>query len=61
MEKKVYSVNEVLQQVPICRNTLVQAIKRGEIKSFRVGRRIFIPAEVLNQLLSGESQGTPAK
>lgn len=40
---------------PLGRSATYEAIKRGEIPSVRIGRRILVPREALERLLSGES------
>jgi len=60
MEKRVYTIKEAQELIPVCRNTFVKQIESGKIKSFRIGRRIFIPADVINELLAGSSNGYQA-
>lgn len=38
------------------RSATYDAIKRGEIPSVRIGRRILIPREALERLLSGKAE-----
>jgi len=47
-----YSVEETAYLLGVHELTLRAAIDRGEIKTVRVGRRVLIPRQVLEQLLS---------
>lgn len=42
MEKKLYTINEALEVLPLSRSGIFQAVKRGEIPVLRVGKRIFV-------------------
>lgn len=50
--KKLYSVKELLAICPISRAALYSAIKRGEISSIAIGRRLFIPSWVVDNMLN---------
>jgi excisionase family DNA binding protein len=39
---------------PVCRSGWYGAIRRGEIPHIRMGRRLLIPRQALERLLSGE-------
>jgi excisionase family DNA binding protein len=41
----------------VCRAVWYAAIRRGEIPSVRLGRRILVPRQPLDQLLAGEVPG----
>lgn len=47
----VFSVEEARKQLGLSRGLVYEAIRRGEIPSIRIGRRILIPCAALKQLL----------
>jgi len=49
------SVDEVATILGISRNHAFRSVQRGEIPSFRLGRRLLIPASFLDSLLAGQS------
>lgn len=51
-ERAVLTVEETRAQLGLSRGLIYAAIRRGEIPSIRVGRRILIPRAALDQLLS---------
>ena len=50
--KKTYTVDEFAHILGIGRGTAYAAIKRGEIPHLRIGRRIVIPTQVVENLLN---------
>ena len=55
MEKKVYEVKDIQKATGLARNTVMNLINSGQIKSVRAGRRILIPAWALDDFL-GKAQ-----
>ena len=55
-QRRVVSVTEASQILGIGRNLCYEAIRRREIPSIRCGKRILVPLEALNKLLSAESE-----
>lgn len=53
-EKKLISLREALEYIPISRSHIYNAAKRGDIEVVRLGRRIFVRADYLNRLLTSE-------
>lgn len=47
----VLSVEETRQQLGLSRGLMYEAIRRGQIPSIRIGRRILIPRVALEKLL----------
>lgn len=47
----VYSPKEVRKKLGLSRGLVYEAIRRGEIPSVRIGRRILIPCAALERLL----------
>lgn len=52
MSKKLYEIDEILEIIPISRSGIYLAVKKGEVPSIRVGRRVFVPAWYVERLLS---------
>jgi excisionase family DNA binding protein len=53
IEPLVYTVEEAAELLGIGRSSCFEAVKRGEIPSVRLGRRILIPKARLHELLTG--------
>ena len=49
--KRAYSVHEFAKVTGVLPGTVYEAIKRNEIPSIKIGRRIIIPANVVDNLL----------
>ena len=52
-ERLVLSVEEARKLLRVGRGLMYDAIRRGEIPSIRVGRRILIPRAALHKMLEG--------
>lgn len=52
--KRTFTVDEVAALLCIGRNTAYEAVKGGEIPSIRIGRRILVPRDALERMLSGD-------
>lgn len=52
---KTVTVQELAQLLGISRNHAFRSVQRGEIPSFRIGRRLLIPASFLDALLDAGS------
>jgi excisionase family DNA binding protein len=48
----VLTVNETAQLLRIGRNSAYEAIRRGELPSVRIGRRLLVPRVALERLLA---------
>ena len=46
-----YSVDEVARILGVARGTAYEAIRRGEIPSIRIGKRILVPRAKLHAML----------
>jgi excisionase family DNA binding protein len=46
---------------PVCRSVWYEALRRGEIPSVRLGRRILVSRQALDRLLAGELAGQEAR
>jgi excisionase family DNA binding protein len=51
-ERKTLSVEEAAVALGIGRTLAYEAVRRGEIPTVRIGRRLLVPRGALNQLLS---------
>jgi excisionase family DNA binding protein len=47
-----YGIDEVAAQLGVCDNTILNAFHRGELKGYRVGRRILISADGFQEYLA---------
>jgi excisionase family DNA binding protein len=47
------------QQLGISRAFAYEAVRRGEIPSIRIGRRVLVPRVALDRLVNGPSDGPP--
>jgi excisionase family DNA binding protein len=54
-ERLVVSVEEARQLLGLSRGLMYDAVRRGEIPSVKVGRRILIPRAALQKMLEGNS------
>lgn len=54
MERKTLNVKETARILGVGSVTLYAAIKRGEIPHLRIGRRIVIPIESIDNLLKAQ-------
>ena len=55
-EKKLtLTVPEAAERLGIGRNAAYQGVRRGEIPSIRVGNRLLVPIEALNNMLAGQA------
>lgn len=59
MERQTYTVAEAAGILGISRNSAYSGIKLGEIPSIRVGRRILVPRDGLEEVLGARSQVAP--
>ena len=50
-ERRAFSVSEVAVMLGLHRQTLAAAIRRGELPSVRIGRKVLVPSEALDRLL----------
>ena len=55
-QKRLYSVSEVLELIPVSKASLYAAIRRGEIPSASVGRRVFVPDWAIEKIMNPVGQ-----
>lgn len=54
-ESRVKTLTEVATLLRISRGSAYEAAKRNEIPTIKIGRRLLVPCEALDRLLSGRS------
>lgn len=47
-----YSIKEASQQLGICERLMRELLKKNQVRSVRIGKRIVIPASELERLLA---------
>jgi len=52
---RVMTLAEVASLLRISKNSAYEAAKRGEIPTIKIGRRVLVPADAFERLLSGKS------
>jgi excisionase family DNA binding protein len=55
IERKTLTVPEAAIELGIDRKSAYDAVHRGEIPTIRIGRRLLVPRNALDRLLSGEA------
>ena len=55
-DQHVITVEEAAEILRISRNGAYEAVKRGEIPSIRIGRRVLIPRIALEKMLRAETE-----
>ena len=51
-ERQTYDVEEAAKILGICRNQAYDAVKRGEIPTIKIGKRLLVPKVALDRLVS---------
>jgi excisionase family DNA binding protein len=54
-ERAAFTVGETAAQVGMCRNSIYVAIRRGDIPSIRIGKKILVPKHYIERLLKGSN------
>lgn len=52
-QRATLTVDEAALRLGIGRNAAYDAVKRGEIPSIRIGRRLLVPVAALERMLAG--------
>jgi excisionase family DNA binding protein len=55
LDRPTITPEEALQVLPLSRNGLYEALRRGDITSIRIGKKILVPTGPLRRLLGIES------
>ena len=53
----VLTVEEAAEALRISRQSAYQAVRNGEIPTVKVGRRILVPRQQLEEMLAGRPEG----
>ena len=53
INKRTLTVSEAATTLGVAPLTLYGAIRRGEIRAVRIGRRVLVPAAAIEELLTG--------
>lgn len=59
MEQRAYTVAEAARTLRVSQWLVREACRRGEIRCVRLGNRIIIPADALDQLLDPAAEAGP--
>jgi excisionase family DNA binding protein len=54
LERRVVTINEAAAILRISRGSAYEAAKRKEIPTIRIGRRLLVPTNALEKVLSGD-------
>lgn len=57
--RAAYTVRQAARLLGLGRETLRQAVHRGEVRAIRVGRHLYVPAHELARLLEEATQIAP--
>lgn len=60
MERQTLTVEEAARALGIGRGSAYEAVRRGDIPSIRVGRRLVVPRAALDRLLAAERPPSPS-
>jgi len=52
----VYTVDEAAELLGLSRNAAYEAVRRGDIPNIRIGRRILVPKQRLDDMLNEEEE-----
>ena len=55
MSKPTCSVEEMAMALQLSRNSAYKAVRSGEVRSIRIGKRVLVPTAAIRQLLEGET------
>lgn len=53
--RSVLTIEETAEALNLKRTATYEAVRRGQLPSLRLGRRLFVPVPALMRLLNGES------
>jgi len=57
IKRRFFDVTEICEITGVSRPTVFRAIKRGEIKAKKLGRKLLIPASFIEELEGGNGDG----
>ena len=50
---QIYRIDEVARLLGIARNSAYRAVKRGDVPTIRIGKRLLVPRVAFDRMLSG--------
>jgi excisionase family DNA binding protein len=53
IERKTLTVTEAAKALGVSRNKAYEAVRRGEIPTIKIGKRILVPVAALERMLQG--------
>ena len=56
VDRLVLSADEARKKLGLSRGLMYEAIRKGEVPSIRIGRRILIPINALNRMLENAGE-----
>jgi excisionase family DNA binding protein len=56
--RSVLTIEETAETLNLKRTATYEAVRRGQLPSLRLGRRLFVPVPALLRLLNGEPVGS---
>ena len=59
-ERLTLTVIEAAKLLGVSRNSLYEAVRRGEVPHLRIGRRILVPRSRLEEILDGVNENPEA-
>jgi excisionase family DNA binding protein len=54
-DPQVYRIEEAARILGVSRSQAYEAAKRGEIRTFKIGKRILVPKQVVADILAGKA------
>ena len=58
-DRLVLTVPEAAELLGICRNAAYEGVRRGEIPSIRIGKRLVVPRTAFEEMLKGGAATNP--
>jgi len=52
MDRRTMTVEEAAQMLGISRSSAYECVRRGELRALRLGRRLVVPRDALEELLA---------
>ncbi len=60
-DRLVLTVPEAADLLGICRNAAYEGVRRGEIPSIRIGKRLVVPRAAFEEMLKGGAATNPSE
>jgi len=56
MDRRTMTVEEAAQMLGISRSSAYECVRRGELRALRLGRRLVVPRDALEELLASNQE-----